>query len=62
MNSIWEVLAPVLFEGEKQDTLMHGFTDNYVKIEVPYEEHLVNEIQVAKLQKIGLSGCVEIAV
>lgn len=55
-------IRPVLFEGEKQGTMMHGFTDNYVKIEVPFDESLVNDIKIAELKKISLEGSVEIEV
>ena len=23
--------------------MMHGFTENYIKVEIPYDSHLVNE-------------------
>jgi len=51
---------PILFEGEKREVMMHGFTDNYVKIEAPFEENLVNEIQLATLKEITSMGTVGI--
>ena len=35
--------AVVLFEHTKKDGMMHGFTENYIKAEIPYDTSLVNE-------------------
>lgn len=35
--------ANVLFEHTRKDGLMHGFTENYIKVEVPYNPSLANE-------------------
>lgn len=51
---------PVLFEVHKNKDLMAGFTDNYVKIEAPYDPGMINEIAMAELQKINEHGQVEI--
>lgn len=34
----------VLFEGKTKNGMMEGYTDNYIKITVPYKEEWVNEI------------------
>ncbi|MBI2730111.1 MAG: tRNA (N(6)-L-threonylcarbamoyladenosine(37)-C(2))-methylthiotransferase MtaB [Sphingobacteriales bacterium] len=34
----------VLFEGHVKDNMMEGYTDNYIKITIPYKEAWVNEI------------------
>jgi threonylcarbamoyladenosine tRNA methylthiotransferase MtaB len=34
----------VLFERSRDKTLMEGFTDNYIKVTVPYQEQWVNKI------------------
>lgn len=34
--------ATALFEHTKTDGMMHGFTENYVRVEVPYDNALVN--------------------
>lgn len=34
----------VLFEGKTKSEMMEGYTDNYIKITVPYKEEWVNEI------------------
>lgn len=51
---------PVLFEVHKDKNLMAGFTDNYIKIEAPYDPGMINEIMTAELVRIGESGQVEI--
>lgn len=38
-------IRPVLFEYHKDPALLSGFTDNYIKVEVPFEEGLVNEVR-----------------
>lgn len=35
--------AEVLFEHTRKDGRMHGFTENYIKVEIPYDNSLVNE-------------------
>lgn len=35
--------AHVLFEHTRKDGLMHGFTENYIKVEIPYNPSLANE-------------------
>lgn len=39
----------VLFEAHKDPTLLSGFTDNYIKVEVPWEEGLINTIRPVRL-------------
>lgn len=34
----------VLFEGESRNGMMEGYTDNYIKVTVPYKEELKNQI------------------
>jgi len=35
---------PVLWETDRHEQMMHGFTDNYVKVSTPYNEGLINTI------------------
>ena len=35
--------ANVLFEQTRKGGMMHGFTENYIKVEIPYDNSLVNE-------------------
>lgn len=39
----------VLFEHTQYNGMMHGFTENYVKIETPFDEEKVNKISVITL-------------
>jgi threonylcarbamoyladenosine tRNA methylthiotransferase MtaB len=44
---------PVLFEAKNQNGKMFGFTDNYIKVAVDYDERLVNQIAMVDLQKVA---------
>ncbi len=39
----------VLFESEEHDGMLEGFSDNYVKVKVPYQFELINKIAPVKL-------------
>lgn len=39
----------VLFELSGTDGIMHGFTDNYIKVSLPLDEKLINQISKVKL-------------
>jgi threonylcarbamoyladenosine tRNA methylthiotransferase MtaB len=47
-----------LFEQEEADGYMFGFTENYVRVKVPYNEKLVNQILETTLYAFDLDGCV----
>ena len=42
-------IAKVLFEHTEHDGVMYGFTENYVKVQAPYDEAKVNEIVTVTL-------------
>lgn len=46
----------VLFEAHKEDGLMSGFTDNYIKIEMPLEVDALNTIEAVALQHVNSQG------
>lgn len=46
----------VLFEHKYQDGWMYGFTENYVKTGIPYQEGLVNKIVQVKLSDLMPDG------
>lgn len=50
----------VLFESDVKDGYMHGFSKNYVKVRVPYDPLLVNEIKAVKLMHISDQGDVDV--
>lgn len=51
---------PVLFESENKDGHMHGFTDNYIKVKIPYNPALSNKILNVKLHSIDNNACMTI--
>jgi threonylcarbamoyladenosine tRNA methylthiotransferase MtaB len=42
----------VLVEKSKDPKLLTGFTDNYLKVDIPYEEGLRNQLAEVKLEKV----------
>ncbi len=46
----------VLFEKHKNSALLTGFTDNYIKIELPYTEGGINTIEPVELIDFNLDG------
>ncbi len=48
----------VLFEGENKEGYIHGFTENYVKVKMPWNPELVNTLHEIKLTKIDEDGLV----
>ena len=50
----------VLFEAEKHNDFLNGFTENYIKVKIPYHKNIENTIQNVKLTKIDAEGVVEI--
>jgi threonylcarbamoyladenosine tRNA methylthiotransferase MtaB len=53
-------VSRVLFEQDSEEGIMHGFTENYVKVSVKFDPLLVNEIKTVRLTSINASGSVEI--
>lgn len=43
----------VLFEADRKNGRMHGFTSNYVKVSIPYNSALVNQLIPVKLSEIS---------
>jgi threonylcarbamoyladenosine tRNA methylthiotransferase MtaB len=51
----------VLFEDAQDDLgIMHGFSDNYVKVATPYREDLANQISEVELGPVNAQGVVAI--
>lgn len=46
----------VLLEAENDEGIMYGFTKNYIKIALPYNENLINTIQKVHLSQINKRG------
>lgn len=49
----------VLFEHEEDEGMMYGFTENYVKVKMPYDVNLVNTFCTLKLETIDRDGIVK---
>ena len=47
---------PVLFEEANKDGFMFGWSDNYLRVAVPFNEHLVNTIQDIEIGKRSKEG------
>ena len=48
----------VLFEGENKEGYIHGFTENYVKVKMPWDPALVNTRAQVRLTEIDEDGLV----
>lgn len=51
---------PVLVEAEKKGGFLSGFTDNYVKVKMAYDEDLINRVVYVKPKRINDQGLMEI--
>lgn len=49
-------IRPVLFEHSKTEGMMNGWTDNYVKIEMPLVESKINSIESVQLTELMPNG------
>ena len=52
--------ATVLFEDDVEDGMMHGFTENYVRVTAKYDPLLINELKEVELTHINEKGLVEV--
>lgn len=53
-------ILPVLWEHENKNGMMYGFTENYVRVQKPFDENSVNQIEFLKLDKIENDGTVSV--
>lgn len=51
---------PVLWEHEDKDGMMFGFTENYVRVQKPFDASSVNHVELVTLQNIEKNGTVSI--
>lgn len=49
--------SSVIFEHENHNGLMNGFASNYVKVEMPYDEKMINKMLTVKIQSAGNEVC-----
>lgn len=50
----------VLFENDVEDGMMHGFTENYIRVTARYDPLLINTTKLVKLTSINEKGLVEV--
>jgi threonylcarbamoyladenosine tRNA methylthiotransferase MtaB len=50
----------VLFENDLEDGMMHGFTENYIRVTAKYDPLLINELKKLRLASINSDGLVEL--
>ncbi len=55
LKHIGEV-RPVLFEQPAKGAPMHGFTDNYIRVEMPFDRNAINCVKMVKLGELNQSG------
>lgn len=53
---------PVLWEHENRDGTMYGFTENYVRVQKPFDENYCNEIELVFLKEVAANGNVSVEV
>lgn len=51
----------VLWESDQKNGKIHGFTENYVKVETDFNESLVNQTEIVDLVMISPDGNVQVA-
>jgi threonylcarbamoyladenosine tRNA methylthiotransferase MtaB len=50
----------VLFEAEENEGTIFGFTENYVKVKVPFQKELVNQLMPVGLDEIDRDGIMKV--
>lgn len=55
-RSFQNTSRPVLFEQSESKGMMCGFTDNYIKVELPFDKKSLNQIVPVKLSTINQNG------
>ncbi len=58
-NKCMDQVHRVLFESFNRKGRMYGFTGNYIKVEVPYNESYINQLTDVKLLGLGDDGIVK---
>ncbi len=52
--------AEVLFETEKKDGLLYGFTENYIKVAMDFDQSLVNQIVPVQLNSLSPDNIMQV--
>lgn len=51
-----ETTRPVLFEHEEKDGFMFGYTDNYLRVRIPFDGNLSGKIIETRLNNLAIDG------
>lgn len=57
-NSMLDKNLNVLFEYENYDGMMKGYSSNYIRLAVPFNEDLINQFVNIKIDKVGIDSCI----
>lgn len=52
--------STVLFENDVENGMMHGFTENYIRVVAKYDPVLINELRTVRLTSINDAGLMEV--
>jgi threonylcarbamoyladenosine tRNA methylthiotransferase MtaB len=52
--------ATVLFEDDVENGMIHGFTENYVRVAAKYDPMLINELRTVYLSGVNTSGTMDV--
>ncbi|MBT30855.1 MAG: tRNA (N(6)-L-threonylcarbamoyladenosine(37)-C(2))-methylthiotransferase MtaB [Thalassobius sp.] len=52
--------ATVLFENDVENGMMHGFTENYIRVTAKYDPLLINELKQVQLVRLNEEGYMEV--
>jgi len=55
-------IRQVLFEAVEENGMIHGFTENYVKVKLTYDENLVNTVQSVVLKEPNRDGTLNVEI
>lgn len=50
----------VLLENDVKEGHMFGFTENYLKVKLPYQEDLVNQVRLVKMEAVNEEGTMDV--
>ena len=50
----------VLFESKQKNGMLFGFTDNYIKVKIPFNKELIKTKQKVELIDIDLDGIMKV--
>jgi threonylcarbamoyladenosine tRNA methylthiotransferase MtaB len=52
----------VLFETEAKEGMLHGYTENYIRVKTSFDPMLVNQLMEVEIESIDSDGCATVKV